>query len=292
MKRSAQFTLIPSYFFALLALVFLSACFKEIDPDFYANHQSYQLPNISYGADAQQRMDIYLPANRNANSTKVFVLIHGGAWSGGDKSEFNGFFANLRNTYPHHAIINLNYRLGNEYSPGFPKQIDDIKSALQEIQLPKYNVSNQYCLIGGSAGAHLAMLYAYGFDVNHEVKAVCNTVGPTDITDPAYTSNIFYMNLMKSLVGNKTIQSDSALFAMVSPVKHVTAQAPPTLSFYGDSDILIPNSQLPALVSALATAGVYHNYTMYAGEGHGGWSQVNNADAAQKLIAFLQQYFP
>lgn len=276
----------------LIFILSLTSCIKETQQDYYNTHQSYILPNISYGNHIQQKMDIYLPAQRNSNSTKVFVLVHGGAWSAGDKSEFNVFFKNLYTSYPHHAIMNINYRLGSELSPGFPKQIDDIKSAIQHIQLPKYNVSNQYCFIGTSAGAHLSMLYAYGFDDNQEVKAVCNTVGPSDITDPAYTENFLYMNLMKNLVGNKTIQSDSALFAEVSPVKHVTTQVPPTLSLYGDNDPLIPNSQLTRLVAALNSVNAIHHYTVYAGEGHGAWSQSNNADAAQKLITFIQTYFP
>ena len=43
--------------------------------------------NKIYGKDdnAAQVMDIYLPANRSASTTKVILLLHGGAWALGDK---------------------------------------------------------------------------------------------------------------------------------------------------------------------------------------------------------------
>lgn len=44
--------------------------------------------NESYGTDPLQKMDIYLPANRSVTATKVIIMIHGGGWTGGDKSDF------------------------------------------------------------------------------------------------------------------------------------------------------------------------------------------------------------
>jgi len=40
--------------------------------------------NVSYGTDASQKMDIYLPAGRITTTTKVIILIHGGGWNQGD----------------------------------------------------------------------------------------------------------------------------------------------------------------------------------------------------------------
>src|ERR1700712_2046451 len=44
------------------------------------------LTDVSYGPDAKQKMDIYLLAGRNS-STPLLILLHGGAWSAGDKTE-------------------------------------------------------------------------------------------------------------------------------------------------------------------------------------------------------------
>ncbi len=51
--------------------------------------------NVAYGSDPLQKMDYYLPAGRSSSTTKVLVLIHGGAWAAGDKSEFTAYIDSL-----------------------------------------------------------------------------------------------------------------------------------------------------------------------------------------------------
>lgn len=43
-----------------------------------------ELKNLPYGSDAQQTYDIYLPEDRNTE-TSTILLIHGGGWTSGDK---------------------------------------------------------------------------------------------------------------------------------------------------------------------------------------------------------------
>lgn len=144
---------------------------------------------------------MYLPTNRSSSKTKVFVMIHGGGWSAGDKADYSSTMDALKDHYPNHAIININYRLGTQDNPGYPKQIQDIQAALNEISKGKYNLSQQYLLFGGSAGAHLSMLYAYAFDHDHRVKGVINTVGPADLTDPSLTNNLILMGVVGGFLG-------------------------------------------------------------------------------------------
>ncbi len=264
---------------------------KEEEETPYKTEQAYTLADVSYGNDSQQKMDIYLPANRSASTTKVFVLIHGGGWHAGDKSDFASFFNTLKVYYPNHAIININYRLASVASPGYPKQINDIQAALEHIRLPKYELSSQYFLLGASAGGHLAMLYGYAFDPNHTVKGICNTVGPTDFRDPSYTENILFQYGLTSLVGPYTYAQNPDLYAEVSPAVHVSATSPKTISFFGDSDELIPSTQLGLLHNRLDSVGVYNEATLYAGEGHGGWNQANSADYFTKLANFVNTHF-
>lgn len=281
---------------ALLSLIFLGSCKKKNnDPEeatpTYDTATAYTLSDVSYGSDPEQNMDIYLPANRNSGNTKVFVLIHGGGWSAGDKADYDYFFNSLISLYPNHAIINLNYRLATSSSPAYPKQIDDIQLALDHIQSEQYDLSRQYLLIGSSAGGHLALLYGYTADANHYVKGICNTVGPADITDTAYTNNVIYMAALGSLVGNVTYSQNPTLYETVSPAKHVTASSPKTISFYGDSDPLVPSSQMHLLHDELNLHNVYNESTMYPGEGHGGWSEAHSQDAVLKMINFINQHF-
>lgn len=275
----------------LVGLSGLSSCIKDnATGSTYNKAIAYTLSNIAYGNDGQQKMDIYLPANRSADSTKVFVLIHGGGWSGGDKADCTDFMNGLKTVYPGYAVININYRLATSGSPGYPKQINDIQSALNEIQKAKYNVYKQYFLFGWSAGGHLSLLYAYAFDTEHNVKGVCNTVGPTDFTDPAYTNNATYAGLLNAFTGSSYTQNP-ALHSEVSPAKRVTAGVPKTLSFYGDMDPLIPTSQMGRLHHALDSVGVYNEATMYPGEAHGIWNATNMQDYINKMESFINRFF-
>ncbi len=256
--------------------------------------QAYNLTDIVYGSDPKQKMDVYLPANRDGNSTKVFVMIHGGGWTSGDKSDYASTVAAFKSYYPNHAIININYRLGVQGNPGYPKQINDIQAALNEIQKEKYNLSKKYLLYGGSAGGHLSLLYGYAFDPNHYVKGIVNTVGPADLTDTSFTKNVFLMGIVGGLLGDAVYnyQANQALFVEASPAKQVTASSPPTISFYGDQDPLIPVTQMPSLRAALQSKGVWHYDTIYPGGGHAVWaSQAQNQDYINRTIAFINQFF-
>jgi acetyl esterase/lipase len=259
---------------------------ENLDPS-----KSYDLKNVSYGSDTQQVMDIYLPANRNSNSTKVFFLIHGGGWSQGSKADFEYVIPALKIKFPNCAIVNLGYRLATIDSPGYPKQINDIQQAINKLENNNYQLAKKYALWGSSAGAHLAMLYSYKFDVLNHVKVVCNSVGPADFTDSSYVNNPMYQYALFSLVGNQTYQNNPALYSEVSPVKHIHANAPKTISFYGDSDPLIPATQGEILNSTLNQFNIYNEFYLYQGEGHGNWNSTNSAHYQQKLIAFLTNHF-
>src|SRR5690242_1320535 len=67
--------------------------------------------NIAYGSDPTQNMDIYLPSGRTTASTKVIILVHGGGWNQGDKSDFTAYVDTLKKRLPGYAVFNINYRL-------------------------------------------------------------------------------------------------------------------------------------------------------------------------------------
>lgn len=244
--------------------------------------------NVSYGSNAQQKMDIYLPAGRNAE-TKVFILVHGGGWSGGDKAEFNYVIPTLKKQFPDHAIVNINYRLATAESPAFPKQIQDIEQVMKFLKNSDYSISDKYAFIGASAGAHLSMLYSYKYDKQNNIKAVCSIVGPADFTDPYYTSNPYYTYTSLYLVGNGGNRPEAAI--AVSPAQHVNADSPPTILFYGGQDMLVPSNQADRLKAKLDQYNVYNEYYLYADGGHGNWNVRTRTDFQEKMINFFREQF-
>lgn len=289
--------------FLSVLISFLFSCKKDeitIDPEepivtedtvsVYLANKLYELQDVRYGNDTQHVLDVYLPANRT-KETKVFVLIHGGGWQSGSKDDYRYFYDALKQFYPECAIINIGYRLATVDNPGYPKQIEDIGAALKFMQHPNFIISNDYFLFGASAGGHLAMLYSYGFDVLKEVKGICNTVGPADFTDPSYTENSAFDYGLLNFVGNYTYAQKPELYKEVSPAWRVTANSPPTISFYGDSDPLVPATQIDRLHDKLDEFGVYNDKTLYPGEGHGGWNDAHNQHYQNKIVQFLQEVF-
>jgi acetyl esterase/lipase len=244
--------------------------------------------NVAYGPDAQQTMDVYLPAGRTEN-TKVVVLIHGGSWVAGSKEDMSFMVPTLQSQFPDHAIVNINYRLASAESPVHPKQINDIQRMLDFVEESNYQLSDDYAFIGVSAGAHLSMLYSYKHDTEHDVKAVVDIVGPADFTDPAYTVHPLYEQSAMVLVGTTTPTEEQIL--EINPVSHITAQSPPTLSFYGGQDFLIPSSQGPLLKEKLDAAGVYNEFNFYPEGGHADWNAQIMQEVFAKTIQFLNTHF-
>lgn len=241
---------------------------------------------VPYGDHESQSYDIYLPAHRD-EETKTLILIHGGGWTSGDKKDMNGFVELIKNDLPNMAIVNMNYRLANEVAEAFPMQINDVSGVVNHLKskLESYHISDDFGFIGVSAGAHLALLWSYNYDATNTSKMVGSIVGPTNFTDPAYleSENFENLEMLQDLYG---IEVSTELLEQLSPYHQVTAEAPPTILFYGGKDPLIPISQGSMLQSKLQDLGVMHEYTLYPDAGHG-WAGLELLDTWSKLKRFI-----
>lgn len=249
--------------------------------------EAYVALDVPYGADPNQTFDIYLPENRT-NATKTIILVHGGSWIGGDKSDMEPYKSYILQLYPEIGVINMNYTLADATTPPFPLQIDDISAVVNYISENKSSLilSDDIGFIGASAGGHLSLLWSYANDTENQVDMVCSIVGPTNFTDPAYydSSNPLYQGLYL-LFGNSSVD----FLESVSPYHRATASAPPTLLFYGGMDPLVPSSQGIDMDTKLTTLGVTHEFHFYPEEGHG-WEGVNLLDTISKISAYIDAY--
>jgi acetyl esterase/lipase len=243
--------------------------------------------DVSYGTNARQNMDVYLPADRSATNTKVIIMIHGGAWNAGDKADFNEYVDSLKKREPSYAIFNINYRLAN--APDlFPAQEQDVKAAVEFIynKRQEYRVSDKFVLIGASAGAHLALLQGYKQTSPVRVKALIDFFGPTDLV-ALYNNppNPFVQPLLNAALG-ATPTTNNTIYTQSSPINFVSSQSPPTMILHGGVDIVVSPSQSIALDTRLFISGVTHQYVFYPTEGHG-WVGANLTDSFNKIQAFL-----
>jgi len=242
--------------------------------------------NVSYGNDSDQRFDIYLPANRTLD-IKVMILVHGGGWSAGDKTDMNLFKGLILQELPDIGIVNMNYRLAETNNNPFPMQINDITAVIEYLKFNRntFVIDDDFGFIGTSAGAHLSMLWTYAFDTDINIKMVSSIVGPTNFTDPAYLNSSEFQNLFSGFGINLTTD----FLEEISPYHQVDTSAPPTILFYGGQDPLIPTSQGIDMRDKLVELGVTHEFTLYENEGHG-WSGANGIDTWNKLKIFIQTH--
>lgn len=275
----------------LSIILFLQSCSSDPDPTIPTSLEATQFLNETYGNEAKQDYDIYLPKDRTTD-TPVIIMVHGGFWSAGDKADMNLLVSIARSNSPEFAVVNTNYRLVTATTNQHPTQINDLSSLISELEAKKedYQISNNYFFIGVSAGAHLSLLYTYLTDTNHDVKAVCSIVGPTDFLDPAYinSTNPQFQIVAEQFLGD-SFQDNPALYESISPITHVDALDAPTILFYGGADELIPVSQATRLRDKLTTVNVPVEYTLYPNVGHDLIGADFN-DIATKINAFFEKY--
>jgi len=274
------------------ALILASCQKKEVSPDPPGNQGALTLTNIPYGSHPEQKMDIYLPAGRTTASTKVMVLIHGGAWNTGDKSDFDVFVDTMKKREPAYAIFNINYRLAN--APHlFPAQELDVKAAIEFIagKSAEYKTSQTIVLIGASAGAHLALLQAYKYSLPVKIKAVIDFYGPTELVslynnppNPLVPAQLF-------AVTGHSPATNLSLYQQSSPINLVTPQSPPTMILHGALDIVVSPSQSTLLRDELQAKAVAHEYVLYPSEGHV-WLGATLTDSFNRIAAFLATHVP
>jgi acetyl esterase/lipase len=280
---------------AILLITLVAACSKN-SPTEEAPLPVTKL-NVAYGTDPKQNMDVYLPAVRSTANTKVVVMIHGGSWTGGDKTdvEFARFIDTIKRRLPDYAIFNINYRLSANPNNVFPTQENDVKLALESIfsKSAEYSISNKYILIGASAGAHLAMLQAYKYSTPVKPKVVVSFFGPSDLTDmynnPVGNNPLLSFGLSQAI--GKTPAQDPAIYTNSSPVTFISlATAVPTILLHGGADPLVKPSQSTAVRDRLMIAGVPTQYVPYATGGHGDWSNAMYSDAFINIENFIRTH--
>lgn len=278
-----------------IALVICLWCFMSCSDDNYTIElipepvAYFEQQNVAYGTQDDQVFDIYLPENRTT-ATKIMILVHGGGWTSGDKSDMNVIKDLIRQDLPNVAIVNMNYRLADENHLPYPMQIDDITAVVNYLKNNRetYIISDDIAFLGISAGAHLSLLWSYAFDIDNDVEFVASIVGPTNFTDPEYLNN--ENPLLEELLEAYGIEPTIEFLEEVSPYHQVTTSAPPTILFYGGQDPLIPTSQGIDLRNKLETLGVTHQFTLYPNSGHG-WIGLELIDTWTKLRAFSDVHF-
>jgi len=115
---------------------------------------------VAYGPDPLQRMDIHRPAQ--ASEAPIIVMLHGGGWRRGDKSNRAVVSHKAAHWLAHGVLfVSINTRLMPQANP--LEQARDLARALARVQHDALALGGdpaRIVLMGHSAGAHLVSLLA------------------------------------------------------------------------------------------------------------------------------------
>ena len=277
-------------FICLLSTISFFSC-KKKDKDAVA---AQTMLNVKYGTDVKQAMDVYLPSGRSAASTPVLILIHGGGWVEGNRTDLIAFVDTLKRRAPQYAIFNISYRLAANGQHLFPAQENDVKAAVEFIlsKRDEYKISDRFAMIGASAGAHLALLHVYKYATPVKAKAVVSFFGPTELVQMYNSPSNPLIPLLLTTVTGGTPVSNPAIYQQSSPFNFVTNTSAPTLLLHGGLDIVVAPSQSTILQNKLNTVGVPNQFVFYNAGGHGDWDTATYHDAFNKVDAFLKIHHP
>lgn len=256
----------------LLAVLLLGSCKKEDPKDPAPLPNTFQhLKNVSYGDHERHTMDVMLPANRDVR-TPVMVMIHGGSWNSGDKSELEWIMQQLKDSGV--AVVAINYRYASA-TLDYADLMEDVHDAVNYIHdnAAHWGIKDNNFVIGGySAGAHLALLYNYKYDTDDYTDAVVSLAGPTDFTDIDwlnYASMAGLIDVINHIVGATYVFGEPLTldFANASPI-HFASYADPTLMIHGSTDFVVPYGQSYNLHVQLNTASITNRIIEYPATGH------------------------
>ncbi len=246
----------------------------DMNPDVPSDIEQYKDIEYKNINGKSLKLDIYRPKNV-IKPLPLLVFIHGGSWSHGKRSDYLVYLMSFAKKG--YMTATVSYRLLQD-GP-YPACAEDINDAVQWFYKngEKYGYdADRIALIGGSAGAHLALLAAYEWrkpglatdtafmrSNRHRIRAVVDIYGPIDLTTE-YARN---QPLVNHLIAHSHKETPE-LYREASPIQYLDKKDPPTMILHGTSDDLVPISQSDYLKAKLDSLGVPNVYYRVPGWPH------------------------
>lgn len=239
------------------------------------------------------KMDLYTPA-KGQEASPIVINIHGGGWNKGNKESQTGFSGFFKKGY---AVANVAYRLSQVASA--PAAVEDIRCALIYLitNAEALHIDpNKIVIMGGSAGAHLALMGGllendHRFDTHCKttktvkVAAIIDQYGITDVWDWGYGPHKTSKSAALWLGDHA---KDRSFAASVSPITYVKKSSPPTFIVHGDADPVVPYEQSEALYKKFQEMGVQSQFVTVPGGEHGKFEQEKKKEVNAQIMAFLK----
>ncbi|NOU36792.1 MAG: alpha/beta hydrolase [Kiritimatiellaceae bacterium] len=268
-----------------------------------AAYQFYK--DMSYpGAESEQKLDLYIPEGAQAGLRPAVLVIHGGGWAQGDKNdpnprEFSAFFVDEG-----YIAVSINYTLNvyegalwksTRLKASWPQNIYDCKSALRWMKKHAAELGidpNRIAVAGASAGGHLALLTGLSagnkelnsggsfLDQDNSVRCIINFYGIPDVR--RWGGNVFI---------NETEKDHPEIWALASPVEHLSKESPPILTIHGTADAVVKIELADEFDRILKGKGLPHQYAAVTNAVHAFGLNPPQMDLRPVIRQFLNDHF-
>lgn len=262
---------------------YIASRLPALSPDKVVVYKKVADRNLFNQVD-ELELRLFLPEGWAATDKRPCLhLIHGGGWGGMDPSRMYPFAADFAKR---HGMVGISvqYRL---YQPGTATVFDCVKDARSSVRYVRSHAAElgidpgKILVSGGSAGGHLAAATALFDGVNEEtddLKVPCRPDAMVLLFPVIDTSAAGYG---QAKIGDR--------WQELSPVHHVRAGLPPTLTFHGTGDTVTPFSGAKAFHEAMLAAGNESVLDVNEGGKHGYlmFEEALYEDTLAKTAAFL-----
>lgn len=253
------------------------------------------------------KVDIYVPPDNIKRNGAAVVVVHGGSWNAGERSDFPLWNEWLTNNG--FTVFDIDYRLAPQ--PNWQTAVGDVKCAVAWIQRNSTRFSidaNKIVLFGRSAGGQLALTAVYSDNISfpstcennpaNKIRAVVSFYAPVDLIwgydNPANERVIDGKGTLSRYLGGNPHESDEIgnRFTVSSPNNNVNGQTPPTFLVHGGEDQLVRFQNMNFLGEKLAANNIKHE-AIYLGYAQHGFDYNFHGWGAQavkpRMLEFLKE---
>lgn len=235
--------------------------------------------DIQYGNDLEwQTLDVYRLKNYDKR-LPVIINVHGGGWVYGRKSAYQFYCMDLAKRG--FAVVNFSYRLAPIFQ--FPAQLEDLNAVVHWVMENGHKYAfntKQIFLVGDSAGAHLASLYAgictggilsdsddmYAYKTmstpnGFSIRGIGLTCGIYNTLKLNHNGLFGFRSLLKDLLGKADYMEK---LKKINILQYVNEHYPPTFLVTANGDFL--RNQSIEMKSILDTNHVNFEFREYGGK--------------------------
>ena len=240
----------------------------------------------------QITLDAYVPTAKTTKRPAI-LLVHGGAWRGGNKSNF--IEGGMKLAALGYVAFSVNYRLTPQHP--YPAAVDDVEAAVRWVRAPAqvktYAINpKRIGAVGASAGGHLVgMLATLGsgpLTKGGRIRAAVSWSGPMDFrlwplpVLPLSPIGVDVLSFLNCPPGEETC----ANVTEASPITHIDKTDAPMLLANSDHE-LVELNHATTMDAALKAAGVTEQLVVFPGDRH---AQGFADDIWPQTVAFLEKY--